>query len=599
MVGSGKLVKLLQSVRGRMRMLLVLRTTAWGAAGGLGAAVLLLLASRVFPLPDRNAYAIGVACVGLVAGLLVGLLRQITLREAALAMDRHVTCDAVTTALEQMDSDHPVARLQREDAEQAATRYVAQLQAHMPGPGRSVIIRFCAAVLALVVGVAVLMFVPNPMDERLAARAAAADTLGELVESIDALKEMSTQSGLPQEGRMQLDETLDAIRDRLARLNDPAEAQKAIAEAKRQMERLAADLQKQETQMNALAQQMQSVRQLQALGQALESQDAANVEQAAAQLRDEVQRLSEADKTALAERLKELAEQMAAQMAEGSGDAAEVSEAVQQALERAAAQLQDRQVDADAIGELGEALAEGLSAAQLEALAQQLAAQLGQMAAALAAQAGMAAGGTQSADAWSGVPDRAGAWNGRGTASGLPSGTGSSGSGSSSGSDRGDGGEGSGSGQGNGESNGEGSGTGASQGAGSGSGAGQGAGAGSGAGQGAGAGSGSGQGAGTGSGSRSGRGGLAGGFGDGSRTLVTTPRSLQGTGNVEVDGGPSTGGEMIEGGQAPVLDGGLQSYEEVYAAYAAEARQSLNRSQLPPAMQQRVRDYFDHIQPNR
>ncbi|RIE04853.1 hypothetical protein [Cohnella faecalis] len=92
---------------------------------------------------------------------------------------------------------------------------------------------------------------------------------------------------------------------------------------------------------------------------------------------------------------------------------------------------------------------------------------------------------------------------------------------------------------------------------------------------------------------------MTGGTGNGGRNLVTTPRSLQGSGNVQKDGGPSSGGQATEGGQSPMLDGGSQSYEDVYSTYASEARQSLNRNQLPQSMQQKVRDYFDEIQPNR
>jgi len=48
-----------------------------------------------------------------------------------------------------------------------------------------------------------------------------------------------------------------------------------------------------------------------------------------------------------------------------------------------------------------------------------------------------------------------------------------------------------------------------------------------------------------------------------------------------------------------MIDGMTRPYEEVYSEYAAEAKQSLGRSSLPASMQDKVKQYFDEIQPNR
>jgi hypothetical protein len=88
-------------------------------------------------------------------------------------------------------------------------------------------------------------------------------------------------------------------------------------------------------------------------------------------------------------------------------------------------------------------------------------------------------------------------------------------------------------------------------------------------------------------------------MGSGSRNMITTPRTMQGSGNVQQDGGPSTGGQTVTGGQSPMMDGTTRPYEDVYNEYAAEAKQSLGRSQLPSSMQEKVKQYFDQIQPNR
>lgn len=48
-----------------------------------------------------------------------------------------------------------------------------------------------------------------------------------------------------------------------------------------------------------------------------------------------------------------------------------------------------------------------------------------------------------------------------------------------------------------------------------------------------------------------------------------------------------------------MVDGASRPYEDVYSEYAADAKQALSRNELPQSMQERVRNYFDEIQPNR
>ncbi len=105
---------------------------------------------------------------------------------------------------------------------------------------------------------------------------------------------------------------------------------------------------------------------------------------------------------------------------------------------------------------------------------------------------------------------------------------------------------------------------------------------------GGGAGAGQGQGGGNGAGA---------GLGSGGRALVTTPRDLAGSGNVQQDGGPATGGSVQRGGSSPVFDGVSRPYEEVYSDYAAEAKESLKRGDLPQSLQSLVENYFIEIDP--
>ncbi|MCM3699924.1 hypothetical protein [Paenibacillus macerans] len=91
--------------------------------------------------------------------------------------------------------------------------------------------------------------------------------------------------------------------------------------------------------------------------------------------------------------------------------------------------------------------------------------------------------------------------------------------------------------------------------------------------------------------------GVGAGLGSGGRALVTTPRDLAGSGNAQQDGGPATGGSVQKGGSSPVFDGVSRPYEEVYSDYAAEAKESLKRGDLPQSLQSLVENYFTEIDP--
>lgn len=444
--------KLLKPVRRRLLVLRTVRRIACGLSAGVGAAVLLLTAARLWPIANVRWYAAGLIGTALLAGAWAGVRRGVTAREAAMAMDRDGTEDAVGTALGLLHDNSAVARLQRQDAAALAERYVARLSEHLPWPGWRNVRSFGGGTALLGAALAVLLLLPNPLDDMLADRAAAKRETAKLDEAAREAEAKLKENGLDNEQAEALSESLDRLRDRLGKLDGPAGTLDRIEEAMREMDRLAAELKK---------------------------------------------------------------------------------------------------------------------------LARRMAGQLGQSGDALAARLGAEAGAGGAAAAWNGSANGA---SGEGGAAGASEGgagaEGSSGSGQGSGA-------GSGSGQGAGSGPGSGSDSGSDQGAGSGSGGG-------------------GEGSGGNSvGSGSGTGGGGAGFGQGGRTLVTTPRSLAGSGNIQKDGGPASGGEISNDGTAPAVDGGAQSYEAVFSEYEAQARQSLNRSLLPQSMQERVRNYFEEIQPNR
>jgi len=557
-----RFVKLLKPVKRRLAAIRLVRRAAAGLLAGSCAALLSLAAARVFPLADAPLIAAALVAAGLVAGAAASLRPRIDDRAAARVMDRDGTEDAIGTALDMLHLDTPVARLQRADAEAAAARYAAALGERLPWPSGRERRRYLAGLAAVWVAAAILLLLPNPMEERLAAREALSDEIGRIEQALD---ELEKSGGLSEKERDALTEPLHRLREQALRM-EPEALRAEWESAEREIARLAAELRQEQQALRAWAQELRRTPELSGLGQALERGDRRSLAEAAGELGNLFARLTPEQREALAERLRELAS--AAPDMDG--------EALRDALERAANALESGENE-DAAGAISQALEEALSAADLQALAEQAAAAL----ATAGSRLGMS-GGSGSGGGWNGLADAGG---GEADGDAYPQGGGRTGSGgSSSGGASGDGG-----------SNGEGDGGGSGSGSVAGGEGGSGSVAGGGGGAGVGAGSGSG------SGGEDGPGGIGpgAGLGSGGRTLVTTPRVHEGEGEITTDGGPVTGGDITEGGRSPVVDGGVRHYEEVFASYEADARRALAGGTLPPALKERVKNYFDEIQPNR
>lgn len=130
------------------------------------------------------------------------------------------------------------------------------------------------------------------------------------------------------------------------------------------------------------------------------------------------------------------------------------------------------------------------------------------------------------------------------------------------------------------------------------SGQGKGNGGGSGSGKGSGNGSGTGSGSGSGSGGSGNGTGSGAGLGQGSREL-TIPEKIDGKETVENDFGQlgEGNGEQQMAPEAPVLNGTVHSYEEVYGNYEHAYRESVERMDLPGYLEDVVKDYFSDLNP--
>lgn len=554
----------LQKVSFRIRWIRVIYGVGYGGLAGLGLVLLWLSVERVWPIHHVTLYA-GISLVlcviaGGVRELLRPVSRQFTARIMDQQRDNSERQDAMVTALHYMDAEGYAAELQREQAAAYGQQYVEELKQHLPlpRPRRSMLIAASTAVLAAVV----LFIAPNPMDEVLERERQQQAWVDSRLEEIDKkLEELDAQE-LDPIAKAPLQEELSKLREELATAEQPEEVLESLEESMKKLQEMAErqELEQQErsTWLDAWKQQPE----LQDIARALEQGKAKQISEELDELKQKLPELSEEAKDRLADALSKLADQVPQ---EGE-DAKQLAEALRKAAE-SIGEGQNSATDL-ALSELAEALEEELKSASAEALqaaaASAMASGLAQQGLELAGE--MSAAGLSVSDAWAmgGSAEQLASAGGSGD---NPDGTG------------GEAGSGAGSGSGEGQGQGNGQGQGSGQGHGSGNGSGQGSGSGQG---------GSGNGRGQGSGA---------GFGSGGRALVTTPRDSSGTGNVEIDSGPTSGGNIQKGGQGPVFDGASRPYEEVYSDYAAEAKQALDRGELPQSLQGLVESYFTEIDP--
>ncbi|WP_438431668.1 hypothetical protein [Gorillibacterium sp. sgz500922] len=577
--GAGSLSAALSPIRRRLRGVRAARYTLVGLLAGGGAASGIAVPARIWPLAYyRPAALIGLAA-GLLAGLAWGLLRPVRLSQAAAAADRLSGGNPAATALDYADSEQPVARLQRQEGLAAIAAARERLSAAVPLPVER---RRLAAAGALLALTAVLLLLPNPQDSVIAERQERQRLAQESRDKIEQAAERVREAELPAAAKKPIADALAELQKDLRQTKDPQAALDKMEKALGEMQKQLDEARGKEAAARRFAEELKKTPDLKALGESLAKRSQEQLAKAGGALRESVAKMSNEQKKALAEQLEKLA---------AKTPAGKAGEQVQQAMKEAAERMKqaaDSGAKADtaamqaALTAMDQALQQALAEGKLDSGLAALAAQEGKALAEVgAAAAGRLAAGT-------GKP-ASGGWAPGGDAQAMAAGEPEPGGDSSAGGDApGAGSPAPGGAAGGGSGQGTGPGSGAS-------GSGQG-----GTGGGSGAGSGSGRGTGSGSGgSGSGAGGSGAGFGAGSRNLVSTPRSLQGSGNVQKDGGPASPGQgsVQQGGPAPAIDGTTRPYQEVYRDYETAARSSLERNPLPQNLQNLVRDYFTGINP--
>lgn len=537
-------------VRKRLAQIRLLLLLQRGAAAGAAAAVLWSLLGLVVPIAGYRYMAPAWLIVGLLAAAGVAWVRRPTEREAARAMDAGGLEERAATALAFLGDTSPISRLQREDAAVHGAAYVGNLHHHLP---LIWVKRSLGILLGAIMASAVLLLLPNPMDQRLAEqrqeRQWVEERQKEIAQELVELEKQEKAQKLPSDKLEELKQSLSALEKDL---KDASNAEEALAKMEAKLNELKRLVEEQERQAKLDGRRMsawsaETDPALQAIAKAAASRSAEAVAAALDGLKQAAAERTPEERRQLAERLSALAQSAEADAAQSGAEAAQAARAEAEALASLSRELAaEPQAGGDNAGpplseEALAALAQALESGAAAAGASQLAA-----GAAGQAAAGVARSGQSLAEQWAargGAPGAA--WGPQGLAGQLASANGASGQG-----------------------------------------------AGSGAGQGSGSGAGQGVGSGTGQGA---------GMGSGSRSLVSVPNDSVGGGDPSLESGPLGAGQGEQGppgGPAPASGGSSRPYQEVYAEYEAQASQVLGRSQIPESMKDLVRDYFTEINPS-
>jgi len=575
-----KIYHQLEIVRKRLKWLRAIDQARIGLLIGIICALVCLFAGRLWPIEAILGYAAACLLLAPTIGGLWGWLADISDKLSAKTMDRLNRSgeaeDLMVTALAFAESDSQLAGQQRLQAEEYGAAFISGLKSNLPLIHKPKWWICIGLGLALAVA---LLLMPNPMNDVIDKHKQERQWVKAQVKEADQLIEQLESKSLDPLVKQALDAELQALRQSLEESRAGEQSLEALENTMKKLQEMSDRLELQQHERSAWLDKWKASPSAGGLANGLQQNDQEQAGKEIDKLKSDLPKLSSAERKKLADELQGLA----AEVPQHDKEAKRLAEA----LSKAAAALQEgneQEVEL-AMEQLKQLVQENAEAASVRA--QQLA-EASQLASAMAKQGlglaqDMAASGMAVADSWSmgGLAEQL-ASAGTGSAGGEAGSEGSDGSGSASaGSSDSQSGNGSG-------------GTGSSTSGGS-SGAGSGSGNGNGTGNGSGSGSGTGNGGNGGNGAGSGSSGA--GLGSGGRNLITAPRDYKGSGNVQNDGGPTSGGQVQKGGKSPVFDGISRPYEEVYSDYASEAKRSLQRSELPQSMQGLVERYFMEIDP--
>ena len=351
-----------------------LRGALWGLVGGLGAAVVLGICARLWPilLPrELGLLSLLLPAAAALGAFLVRYLEPRTPMAVARQSDTRMgLAERLATALAveqgQIAPPPDLAAQQRADARSAAARAdPAQAFSIRPSPH---LLWASAALVALIV---TNLLLPNPQEARIRARLEEQEAIEEQVTRLEDLRvEIEADQALTEETREILLEELD---ETIADLQEGdltrEEALARLAEAEERLQALQDDtVAAQAAELQAAGQAALDEAATEEVGQALTEGDYAAAAEALSEMGEQIAGMSAEERAAVAEQMERMAEAVQGtnpELAEALREAAEATrqgdaEATQQALAQAAAATQQA---GEAIGE-GQAVNQALAQIQ-------------------------------------------------------------------------------------------------------------------------------------------------------------------------------------------------------------------------------------------
>ncbi|GAW91878.1 hypothetical protein [Calderihabitans maritimus] len=561
-----EMVKALRPLLRRVQLNFFLVRLPFILAAGLFAAAEVLFISRLFPWENARWYA-GIAFVVL-GGLAFGMafIKRPGVWEAARAGDDLGLKERLTTAL--VDQSGALWEKQREDALKSLQKIVPRRDLPLQFPVKS----WGPALVALV-ALLLTIILPNPMDELLDRQKRAREEIEEEKKRITHLvEEIRRREPVLTETEKEILAALEQLEERLKRAGEAEESIKALSRTEEELNVLLRKEEEKERSLAEVAEILSRSDLTSSLAEAIREGDGETIRKALEKLAQELKGLASEEMASLADILEEAAGRARADLgrnalagAAKSLSAGTLTEAVKQLLQAGEQWARFRE------GNTPQTLAKAISTVQ------EARRQIAQASSILTVAMSGSSGSPQAAPGAGG--------NGGESGQGISGNSASSAAGPGAVSESG----GAQSGQGNGHGTAGGQGREDSQGGGSAGGAGLGSGNGN-------AGSnhplGPGQ--------------------PGTTPELPTPNL---TGNyemiydpitrLEVDGHPSVvpaqAGEGASGYRETLngitVPGLIRPYNEVLTEYREQARRHLDRSYIPPAMEDIVRDYFSSLEP--
>ena len=509
----------------------------------------LLLSGLAFLVPFERLHIVclisGLAIIAVV--LITGWLTRPSVYQCAIKADRMGLQEKLVTACELDDRDDPIARLQRKDAIDSLRNF--DLKSIKPGLPRSCIY----GLIIMMAAVILLNLIPNPMERLVQEKKAVRAEISRQVEELKKTgEELAEQDAVSEEHRRELEELVDELARRLNNTDDYKEAIKEISKAE---DELAALIDKiSENSLDNIAGQLVSLEAAQPLAQALTDRDAAGLEAALKQLKEQLEQA--ADKEELAEKLKEALEKASETMTEGE---------LKDSLSAAAGAL-SRGETGDAVDQLGKAVRQAVNASNAMSEARYTLQKMRGSIARTAGETEYAMGQNPNGQNSNGSKQGNGSGDDNSEQNGGRNGQGSQGSGEG----QGQAGQGNQSNNGGQSSSGTGSGTTNQSGQGS-------------------------------NGSTVSSNGSSQTGDDNARSVyerIYAPERLGDGGEITHVPGRQTGDGTVsseDGGRGTGELSGFIPYQDVYNEYRNEAMNSMDRRVLPPGIQEMVREYFDAL----